>query len=96
MELHEIISLLKAHRTELDEFGVDSLYVFGSVARGEAGPRSDVDMLVDFNRPIGLIRFVRLQRRLSDLLGTRVDLATRDALREPMRTRILAEAVRAA
>jgi predicted nucleotidyltransferase len=55
-----------------------------------------VDVLVEFAKPVGLFAFVRLRRRLEELLGTRVDLVTPEALKEPLRERILKEAIRAA
>lgn len=73
--------------------------VFGSVARGEAGPGSDIDILVDidYDAHIGLIAFVGLQMQLTELLGHRVDLVSRGGLR-PKRdchSNILREAVEA-
>lgn len=59
-------------------------------------PDSDVDLLVEFSRPIGLFEFVRLQRELSQILGHRVDLVTPAALKPQLRDRILGEAVVAA
>jgi uncharacterized protein len=82
-------------RPELGAMGVRSLDLFGSVARGEASPDSDVDLLVEFDRPIGLFHFFRVQHRLEEILGTRVDLVMRDAVKPQLRDRILAEAVRA-
>jgi len=91
----EAIQRLAAARPELATLGVRSLDLFGSVARGEAGPASDVDLLVDFDRPIGLFHFFRVQRRLEEILGCRVDLVMRDAVKRQLRDRIFAEAVRA-
>ena len=82
-------------RSELADLGVRSLDLFGSVARGEASTDSDVDLLVEFNRPIGLFHFFRVQQRLEEILGARVDLVMRDAVKPQLRERILAEAVRA-
>lgn len=76
--------------------GVRSLDLFGSVARGESGPDSDVDLLVDFDSPIGLFHFFRVQRRIEEILGAKVDLVMRDAVKRQLRDRIFAEAVRAA
>ena len=73
-----------------------SLDLFGSVARNEARADSDVDLLVEFERPIGLFHFFRVQRRLEELLGARVDLVMRDAVKPQLRERIFAEAIRAA
>lgn len=69
-----------------------SLKFFGSVVRGEARADSDIDILVEFSRPIGLLAFVRLKNRLSELLGRPVDLVTPDALKPPLRDGILSEA----
>ena len=77
-------------------YGGQDVRVFGSLARGEAGPNSDVDILVEFDRPTGLFGFVRLQRYLEELLGRDVDLATPAALRADTRSAILAEAIHAA
>jgi len=91
----EAIQRLAAARPELATLGVRSLDLFGSVARGEAGPASDVDLLVDFDKPIGLFHFFRVQRRLEEILGCRVDLVMRDAVKRQLRDRVLAEAVEA-
>jgi len=60
------------------------------------GPESDVDILVEFAKPIGLFEFVRLKIYLEKLLQRKVDLVTPDALKERMREQILKEAIRAA
>jgi uncharacterized protein len=86
---------LSAHREELASLGVRSLDLFGSVARGEARPDSDVDLLVEFDRPVGLFHFFRVQRRLAEILGRPVDLVMRDAVKAQLRDRILGEAIRA-
>ena len=92
----EFLKILSRHKETLrDRFGVRSLALFGSVVRGEARPDSDVDLLVEFERPVGLFEFVRLQLYLEELLGRRVDLVTPDAVRPAMREHIFKEAVRA-
>jgi len=63
------------------------------VARGESGPRSDVDLLVDVDDDVSLVGLSRLKFHLEDLLGMPVDLVTTDALRPSMRDQILAEAI---
>jgi uncharacterized protein len=95
MQREEVIAAIRNHRAELNEFGVASLSVFGSVARGTAGPASDVDLLVEFESPVGLFTFVRLHQRLEALLDCSVDLVTAEAIRPPMRQQILTEAARA-
>ena len=77
-------------------FGVRSLRLFGSIARGEATDASDIDLLVEFSRPVGLIHFAGLKLYLEDLFGSKVDLVTPDALHPELRKRILSEAIDAA
>lgn len=78
------------------DYGVESLAVFGSVARGEAETSSDVDLLVRFRtKPPSLFAYVRLERRLSELLDRPVDLVMESALKPRLRERILAESVAA-
>lgn len=99
MLLHETITVLKAAMPELRErYGVKNLAIFGSVARNEAGPDSDVDLLVEFEpgRPGGYFKFFDLQQELEVRLHQRVDLVIPDALKQPFKDRILAEAIDAA
>lgn len=81
---------------ELQELGVGSLYVFGSVARGEARVDSDIDFLVEFVRPTGLFGLTRLRLLLEQAFQRRIDLGTKDGLRPSVRQHALAEAVRVA
>jgi predicted nucleotidyltransferase len=93
----QALAILAQRREQLQtEYGVQSLAVFGSVARDEARADSDVDLLVEFNRPTGLFGLAELQRHLEELLGRKVDLVTFDALRPEMKQGILDEAIRAA
>ena len=96
MTLDDALTRLEARTEALREFKVEALYVFGSVARGEAEDDSDVDHLVEFSEPVGLFAFARLQRFLEEILATRVDLATPSVLRDSMRSDVMREAVRAA
>lgn len=96
MTRDEVFQRLAASRAQLAPFGVSAIFVFGSAVRNEAREDSDVDLLVDFERPVGLFEFLRLRRFLSDLVGRPVDLVTRAALKPQLRDRILAEAIRAA
>jgi len=90
----QLISRLREHGPALREkFGVRRLRVFGSLARGSAGPDSDVDVLVDFQAPASAKRFYDLQFSLEDLLGRSVDLVTEKALREEFRPIIEADAI---
>lgn len=81
-----------------EAYGLSSIDIFGSVARNEALPGSDIDLLVSFQpgRICGYFGFFRLQKELESILGTRVDLVTPDALKKQLKARILAEAIHAA
>lgn len=92
----EVIRIIAAHRDDLSLFHVSSLSVFGSVARGEDSPGSDVDFIVEFDRSVGMFHFIRLKLFLESILGRHVDLVTPDALKAGMRDQILRDAIRAA
>ncbi len=96
MNRAEVLDTLAAHRDELRRFCVESIAVFGSVARDEAVTGSDIDILVEFSEPIGLFDFIRLKNHLEDLLRAPVDLVTPDALKDRLKERILRDAIRAA
>ncbi len=97
MTRQDVLDKLEANRSELRQMGVKSLSLFGSLARDEAVDDSDVDLLVEFDRPIGLFQFIRVQQYLQEVLGVdRVDLVMLDALHEELRHNILRDAIRAA
>ena len=75
--------------------GVGSLSLFGSVARDESGADSDFDLLIELARAMDLFELGRIQVRLEEILGQRVDLVMPDALRPRLRASVLHEAVRA-
>lgn len=86
-----VVELLRAQSRYLsDEFCVRRVGLFGSFARGEAGEESDVDLVVEFDRPIGL-RFMELADYLEQILGRRVDLLTPEGLRTIRNPRIARE-----
>jgi predicted nucleotidyltransferase len=72
----DVLGILRAHEAELRAAGIRRLSLFGSVARGDAGPDSDVDLAVELDRAarIGLIELIRLEERIGDLVGRKVDL----------------------
>jgi uncharacterized protein len=96
MKRDEALARISDLHPKLAALGIRSLFVFGSVARGDAADGSDIDLLVEFDRPVGLFHFVRVRDFLSRELGTAVDLVTRDALRGDVRENVLREAIRAA
>jgi predicted nucleotidyltransferase len=72
----EIVHLLQSEQTRLaTEFGVSKVGLFGSFAKGQAGQASDIDLLVEFDRPIGF-RFLELVDYLEAVLGRKVDVLT--------------------
>lgn len=73
--------------------GATNLRVFGSVARGEANPDSDIDLLVSFDSHVSLLDHAALIRELQDLLGHKVDVASDRGLKPRIRDRVLREAV---
>lgn len=83
-KLSEIKSLLELHQQSIKEkYNVRQLGIFGSVARGESTEFSDVDILVELEKPIGL-DFVLLGDELEDILGVKVDIVTPNALNPKM------------
>lgn len=94
-QIHRIRADIRRYkRTLRKEYGVRSLGLFGSYARGEQGRKSDIDILVEFEAPIGLLRFNRLERQLGEILGGRVDLVMKSALKPHIGRRILEEVIR--
>jgi predicted nucleotidyltransferase len=95
MKRDEVISKLRAHEAELKAAGILRLAIFGSVARGDNSPESDVDLLADFDetKHYTLLTMGRLESRLADLLETRVDLSSPEWLKESVRNQALREAV---
>ena len=90
MDRDAAIRTLKAHETDLRALGVQRLSLFGSVARGDAGPESDVDLAVkiDRRRRIGLFGFAVLRERIEDLLGRDVDLVSEPVEKARLQARI--------
>ncbi|HSS77082.1 MAG TPA: nucleotidyltransferase family protein [Thermoanaerobaculia bacterium] len=97
MEERSVDRYLRTLRALLPELGnkyhVATLEVFGSYVRDEQSPKSDLDVLVTFSKTPGLLEFIGLENHLSDLLGVKVDLVMKAALRPRIGQRILGEAV---
>ena len=92
--LEEIEKILREHKGELREkFKVKEIGIFGSYVRGEAKETSDVDILVEFDETPSLFEFIELETYLSDLLGVKVDLVMKKALKPHIKQHILREVV---
>jgi len=76
-----------------NEYFVSRIGIFGSFARGEAKETSDVDILVEFDRAVGLFHFIDLKARLSEIVGRNVDLGEPEALKPIIKDKVLREAV---
>jgi hypothetical protein len=95
MKRDEVIRVLCEHRGELrEQFGVKSLALFGSVARDEATPSSDIDILVELDKRVSLFDLIGLQLHLQDVLGVpKVDAVMRDSIYPAIKDDILNEAI---
>ncbi len=90
----EIISTLKERKKELEEkYKVKRIGVFGSFSRGEEKEDSDIDILVEFTEPVGFFLFIDLENYLSSLLGEKVDLVTKNALKPVVKEKIISDTI---
>jgi uncharacterized protein len=97
MDKGSVIQTLRMHEPELRAAGIVHLRLFGSVARGEATEKSDVDLLAEFDRSrrFTLFGMARLENQLSDLLGVKVDLSPAHSMKPRIMIRAMREAVHA-
>src|ERR1700761_9755071 len=94
MKRDEVLTRLRAHEAEFKRLGVESLYLFGSTARGEAREDSDVDLFFDYERgKLGLFELMDVKEQTSRILGRKADIMTRDSLHKVLRSRIEASAL---
>lgn len=94
LETASYAAILRKQLPELrEDFGVKWLGIFGSYVRGDQKETSDLDVLVEFSETPGLFKFIALERQLSRLLGVKVDLVMKNALKPAIGRRILAEVV---
>jgi predicted nucleotidyltransferase len=95
VSLDQILAALRTHQSELKAAGVRSLRIFGSVARDEAGPDSDVDLEAVFEDipQMTLFDLVRIERQLSEILDRRVDLVRRGTLKGQIAAAVESEAI---
>lgn len=91
----DIKNILSQNKEDIEKkFGAMEIALFGSYVRNEQNKESDVDILVDFKESIGLLKFIELERYLSDLLDIKVELVTRRALKPRIGEHILQELVK--
>ena len=95
MGIEEVQNVIRAHKLELREFGVRELLLFGSVARGEGGPASDLDFLVELEQP-SLERFMGLKIALEAWFSRKIDLGSKQQLKPFVRELVLRDALRVA
>ncbi len=93
LEREAILNLLRVHKADLKKMGVISIALFGSAARGEARPDSDVDLLVELAPPLTFEQYTKVKFYLEDLFGCPVDLVLPDTLKSRIRSSVLAEAI---
>jgi uncharacterized protein len=97
MRRDEVLAILAEHQDEIRARGVASLSIFGSVARDEAGPESDIDIFIEIGRrPFTLFDLVNLKEFLEGILGSHVDLVIKSSIKDRIRENVLNEAIRAA
>lgn len=88
----EVLAIISEHREQLKAMGVKSLELFGSVARNEATPDSDIDFLIEFARPVGL-DFFKVQHFLEDILNCPIDLGFKNSLKQHLREPVLEDVI---
>lgn len=76
-----------------EKYPIKKLGVFGSFARGEQKKTSDIDVVVEFNSPIGFFDFIRLENSLSEILQKKVDLVSKKAIKPAIKKRVLKETI---
>ena len=94
MKRDDVLKILKKQNKNLSkQYGIKALYLFGSIARDEARPDSDVDLFVEFDQTPGIFEFIELKQKLEVLLGCKVDLGTKRSLKPQIKEEVLQEAI---
>ena len=89
-DLEKIKKILQDHKEELyEKYKIKKIGIFGSFVRGENNRKSDIDILVEFEEVPGLIKFIEIEDYLSKLLGRKVDLVRKKAIRKELKRDIL-------
>ena len=97
LDLQYVLETLRSHESDLRRLGVSHAAVFGSVARGEAGLESDIDVLVDLDedRPMGIFQYARLKLYIGELLDGPSDVVNRRTIKPLLRANILHDLIHA-
>jgi len=92
--IEEIKGLIKQNKESLRlQYGVRKIGIFGSFAKGTQKIGSDLDILIEFEKPVGFVRFMKLENKLSELSGIKVELVTKNALKPHIGQHILREVI---
>ncbi|KKR97371.1 MAG: polymerase beta domain protein region protein [Candidatus Uhrbacteria bacterium GW2011_GWF2_41_16] len=90
--LSEIKKIIQKHKEDLEEkYAVKEIGIFGSCARGEQDETSDIDILIELEKPVGIVKFLKLEKHLSLLLEAKVEIVTKKALKPYIGRQILQE-----
>ena len=94
MDRDAVIATLRAHEAELRAEGVAHVYLFGSVARDEAGARSDIDLFYDYDPDrFGFLQFMRIRELAPEIMGQSVDIMPRDGIHPLIRPEVEKSAI---
>jgi uncharacterized protein len=95
MDRETVIRTLRAHEAELRAEGISHVYLFGSVARGEADDKSDVDLFYDYDSDrFGFLQFMRIRDLAPEIFGQPVDIMPRNGIHPLIKDEVIAEAIR--
>jgi len=82
----EIEEIIQKNKKDLkDKYGLKEIGIFGSYVKDEQDGNSDIDILVEIERPMGFVKFIKLENHLSQILSIKVDLVTKKALKPSQR-----------
>lgn len=93
-QIKQVSNTLEQYKANLtQDYHIKKIGIFGSFARGDMTKKSDIDILIEFAHPIGLFKFVELEQKLSTILGRRVDLVTKQALKPLIKKEVLQQTI---
>lgn len=87
------VEIYKAIEPFIEDLGIKQIKVFGSYARGEENPKSDIDIIVDISKPIGIYQFIGMKQDISKSLNKKIDLFKPNNIEPLIKEKIMAEAV---